>query len=190
MISKEDFETCLAGASDSIQETARKYPAYQCYRSTKNARCHYLIGTYYAPQEGGAIRVVLVHGRDSTLPGVKTFGEEPEQLVVCNCGAWGWPTPEQVEERKRLIEAERHANVIRERHVVLEQHELTTDSESTYSVQEGFLIYADAMAKRDVDVAKYQFGMLARWFQRGGTEPDWNANPTLRSHFARWIAPR
>lgn len=189
MINKEDFERCLAGSPDNIKEAARQYPAYQCYRSADNNRQHYLIGTYYTPEEGGAIRVVLIHGSDSTLPGIKSFGEDPAQLVPCNCGAWDWPTREQVEERRVLIEAERHANVIRERQVVLEQHELTTDNESTYSVQEGFLIYADAMAKRNVNIAKHHFGMLVQWFQRGGTEPDWSANPQLRSHFARWIAP-
>jgi hypothetical protein len=42
------------------------------------------------------ITASLVHGRNSHLPGVRVFGIELSELVVCDCGKWEPPTREQV----------------------------------------------------------------------------------------------
>lgn len=53
--------------------------------------------------------LTLVHGSDSYLPGVATFGQPPEQLTPCGCGKWRQPTREQVAAMHERLEALRRA---------------------------------------------------------------------------------
>lgn len=75
-----------------IAAVARAYPMTTCYRSSEDPKWHYVIQGYDQDKEGGAITVTLVHGSDSTLPGVCTFGQAIEQLIKCDCGKWEGPT--------------------------------------------------------------------------------------------------
>jgi hypothetical protein len=86
----------------AAREVALKYPAvserddrWRCYRSTKNPNWHFTIHSYDGPDDAGAVTVTLVHGRDSSSPGVGTFGQDPAQLIACDCGHWEWPTAAQ-----------------------------------------------------------------------------------------------
>lgn len=92
------FETWLADRPPIIQEMAREFPGYICYKSKEN-RGHYRIYSY---SEDGTL--TLMHGRDSYLPGVNTFGQSPYQLIACDCGNWLPPTAEQIAETGRRIE--------------------------------------------------------------------------------------
>lgn len=91
----------------AIQEVARRWPGWHdgqlvCYRSTQNVLYHY---TLYAYDEGPAgVTVRLIHGADSTLPGVMTFGQPLDQLVPCDCGRWKYPTPAQAEATRARLE--------------------------------------------------------------------------------------
>jgi hypothetical protein len=87
---EERFEEWLRDRPETIKRLGRAYPPWFCYRSAENPRFHYRIVAY---NEHGT--VTLAHARDSTLPGVATFGQPPEQLHVCACGQWQEPTPEQ-----------------------------------------------------------------------------------------------
>lgn len=91
------FETWLADRPPIIQEMAREFPGYVCYKSKEN-RGHYRIYSY---SEDGTL--TLMHGRDSFLPGVMTFGQSPYQLVTCDCGDWLPPTAAQIEETGKRI---------------------------------------------------------------------------------------
>lgn len=76
------------------------WPPWFCYRSTEHARMHYRIVSY---SESG--RVTLAHANDSTMPGVQTFGQPPEQLRVCACGRWEEPTPANTEATRQRLRA-------------------------------------------------------------------------------------
>lgn len=109
-MTQEQWDTSIAGWPEPVRSVASKYPATRCYRSTDNPAWHFVISGYDVHNETAEVFVELVHGRDSTLPGVKTFGQNPGQLIACACGKWEPPTQEQIEERRRHIEAVRAAN--------------------------------------------------------------------------------
>lgn len=92
------FAEWLAARPRVIQDMAREHPPNRCYRSKVNSG-HYIIHAY---SEGGTM--TLIHGHDSFLPGVATFGQDPNQLVDCGCGNWEWPTEDQAEKVRAFIE--------------------------------------------------------------------------------------
>jgi hypothetical protein len=88
---------------ERVAAVARRYPPLTetvrplCYRSTEDPRYHYTILSYGEPTDSDdkPVTMTLIHGHDSTLPGVATFGQDPSQLIACGCGQWKPPTPEQ-----------------------------------------------------------------------------------------------
>lgn len=100
-----DFEAQMEkdGWDEAARAVARRYPPWRCYRSMENPHYHYAIASYDHDQETGGITLLLVHGSDSTLPGVKTFGQAWSQLLPCNCGKWEMPTPEQIQETHEYL---------------------------------------------------------------------------------------
>lgn len=97
---RQAFGRFIADKPQIIQRILRAYPPWCCYRSTENPRFHYVI---ISVNESG--KVTLGHGADSTLPGVATFGQSPEQLIVCNCGQWKIPTVEQATATRERMDA-------------------------------------------------------------------------------------
>lgn len=97
----DEQEAWIAQRPPRVQAVARRYPGFRggklvCYRSTQNPRFHYTIYSIGEPEDPDApCTLTLIHGADSTLPGVSTFGQPPEQLIECGCGHWEWPTAEQ-----------------------------------------------------------------------------------------------
>ena len=91
---EQALEEFLQELPEDTQRIARIYPPTICYKSKQSPRYHYMILSYSDKPEGpdGAVTVTLIHGADSSLPGVATFGQEPEQLIVCDCGKWEPPT--------------------------------------------------------------------------------------------------
>ncbi len=123
MTTKEEYEARLATIPPEVRKVALAYPMFRfdadgvpiadqlrCYRSKQNPRFHYTIASYdYSKAPGVPVMVTLVHGSDSTLPGVGTFGQDPAQLVPCDCGDWRPPTPEQVQLMRESIELNERA---------------------------------------------------------------------------------
>jgi hypothetical protein len=104
------FEAWIASRPARVQAVIRAYPAIDedgepvCYRMTTNATAHMTIRSYDEPKDDMPVTLTIIHGRDSSLPGVATFGQPPEVLVPCGCGKWRWPTPEQLAATRRKIE--------------------------------------------------------------------------------------
>lgn len=78
---------------EAVQEVAFRVPPDSCYRG--EGKAHYRIHAYDEPAEG-PIKVTLrvIHGADSSLPGMTVFGKDPDSLIPCGCGKWepvdGW----------------------------------------------------------------------------------------------------
>lgn len=82
---KLEFETWFENQSPQVRKAVKKCPPEPCYK-IKGLEGHYKIRSYV--DEPGGICVVLVHGRDSTMPGMGVFGIKIEELKKCGCGAW------------------------------------------------------------------------------------------------------
>lgn len=108
-IDPAELEEWLAKLPPRVAEVARKYPPTTCYRSTKHAGWHYRIHSYEEPvlptNPDAPITLKLVHGRDSTLPGICAFGMEYDHLVKCDCGKWEPPTLEQAVKMSEIVKA-------------------------------------------------------------------------------------
>ena len=100
----EEFEAWLATRPPAVAAAVRAHPPESCYRMSGSAG-HYMIYSYGEPANGGPITVTLIHGTDSTLPGVSVFGIDPSTLTPCGCGNLEWPRPEQIEKTKKRITA-------------------------------------------------------------------------------------
>jgi hypothetical protein len=101
---KVDFEKWVETIDIRLRETALKYPAYQCYKTAQTPPRHYWLVEYEMPKDGvSPATVMILHGADSTLPGVGTFGQDPAQLIPCACGKWTAATPEQVAATRQLV---------------------------------------------------------------------------------------
>src|SRR5262245_48810127 len=83
------WEQWLLERPAAIQEIAKLYPPWNCYYTIRHPHAHYAVVGYHESAEG--VRVELIHGRDSFLPGAKTL-VEPTQLVPCSCKRWKGPT--------------------------------------------------------------------------------------------------
>jgi hypothetical protein len=119
-LTDEEFIKRLAEVESStpphVVAAMRRYPPTQCYRSTQNPRFHYVIERYQSSTDHDRVGAVLMHGADSTLPGVGTFGQPLEQLIPCNCGKWEPPT-----EAQKLATHKRMQRMAQER-MTREQH--------------------------------------------------------------------
>lgn len=98
------WRSFLESLPAATREVAERYPAHDgnthiCYRSTENPRYHYIIYSYF-----NDLTVTLVHGADSTLPGVGTFGQPYAQLRHCGCGRWRHASAEQAQQTKRRMD--------------------------------------------------------------------------------------
>jgi len=99
------YERWLSTLDDpEIEKAARKWPLLWCYRSTNNPQWHLHIDGFGREQDG-RVTCMLIHGSDSTLPGVGTFGQDPKQLIPCKCGKWAPPTKEQIAATRAALEA-------------------------------------------------------------------------------------
>lgn len=82
---------------DKVREVARRYPAYECWRSDENPEFHYKIIDYAHHRATGEVLLTLVHARGTSRAGVATYGQAPGQLIRCGCGKWAPPTDEEKE---------------------------------------------------------------------------------------------
>jgi hypothetical protein len=104
----QEYEEWVSECPPEMQATARKWHPFTCYRDVGNPHTHYVISSYgLMPAEADrkTVRVTLLHGADSTLPGVSVFGVEVEHLVACNCTEWEMPTEEQCEHMREHFAA-------------------------------------------------------------------------------------
>lgn len=100
-----------------LAEVQERYPSTTCYRDA-DPRHHFWIHSYERPGDNRAcltpgcthehhttdrVTVTIIHGSDSSSPGVATFGVDPTTLHRCDCGRWRWPTDEQIDETKRVV---------------------------------------------------------------------------------------
>lgn len=95
-----------------VREIALKYPAYQCYRSTEDPEFHYVIRSYGRDRITGKGVVELIHGSGTEQAGVMTFGQDPHQLLACNCDNWQPPTTAEIEAFRQKIAALKRAGII------------------------------------------------------------------------------
>ncbi len=68
-------------------------------------------GEAFQRQDGTSPTVALLHGADSSLPGIGVVGVSMSNLVPCNCGQWREATEAQLRAslaRLRPPAAERH----------------------------------------------------------------------------------
>jgi hypothetical protein len=100
---KQDLAEWVESLPPALRTIAARYPMTSCYRHQEDPRWHYVIKGYDLHKETGVVSLQLVHGRDSSSPGIMTFGQPYEPLIPCNCGNWEWPTGEQIEERARHV---------------------------------------------------------------------------------------
>ncbi len=110
-MTNEQWDAWLLRRPPAIADAARRYPGWKdgrqcCYRSHQNARYHYTLYSY-SEDRHGRVTCTLVHGADSTLPGVGTFGQPLEQLVPCDCGQWAPASDEQREQTRKRLETMR-----------------------------------------------------------------------------------
>jgi hypothetical protein len=95
-----------------VREVALKYPVYQCYRSTEDPEFHYVIRSYGRDRETDKVVVELVHASGTPQAGVMTFGQNPDQLLACNCGNWQPPTTNEIEAFRRKVMILRQRGII------------------------------------------------------------------------------
>jgi hypothetical protein len=55
-----------------------------------------VITLYGFTRDKTPLLLTLLHGADSTLPGVSVFGMSPENIAVCGCMQWQTATDEQM----------------------------------------------------------------------------------------------
>lgn len=108
MASEDEYEEFLANLNPEVREVATKYPLLRdgklaCYRSSVAPELHFAIITY-EPRDRG-VEITIVHGRDSTLPGMVIATFNYAHLNPCDCGSWEPPTPEQLERTKAVLDA-------------------------------------------------------------------------------------
>jgi len=92
----------MSALDPRLQAAIDEYPADTCYKQVGGR--HYVI-TEYSLMDDGSVTVQIVHGSDSTLPGVSAFGCSPGELERCDCGLWEPPTDEQILETTQKIAA-------------------------------------------------------------------------------------
>lgn len=92
---------------DGLPQHAAKilkfFPTFpQCVRLVGQSG-HFVIHSFNGGLEGPT--VTIVHGSDSSLPGVGVFGVNLEDVLPCDCGTWKPATAEQIEQSRQYIEA-------------------------------------------------------------------------------------
>jgi hypothetical protein len=108
-VTEEDlkaYEEWVQALPEFARATARSYPTWQCYRSVKSpALHHFKIYSYdYDPNDLTVpISATVMHGSDSSLPGVAVQQYSLSLLVVCGCGGWKGPTDWQVMKMERKL---------------------------------------------------------------------------------------
>lgn len=105
MTDDSEWEVEIAAYPEAVKTVARKYPAYRCWRSTEDPEFHYCIIDYAHVVELDLVTVTLAHGSGTSRAGIATFGQDPEQLVACDCGKWKPPTAAEKAARRAHIEA-------------------------------------------------------------------------------------
>jgi hypothetical protein len=102
------YDAWVARSAPEIAAAATLYPQYTdgkplCWRSTERPDHHFLLYSFQIADDGEVLGM-LVHGRDSSLPGAGAYGQPLKQLIRCGCGQWQWATREQIKEtRERII---------------------------------------------------------------------------------------
>jgi hypothetical protein len=79
----------------------RSHPPTTCYRERERKTGHYWIRAYVesikrSDGSPGPVRIALVHGSDSFLPGMSVQPTDPIELVACGCGEWRDATADQL----------------------------------------------------------------------------------------------
>lgn len=192
MIDAVTFETLLERAAPEIRQVAKRCPATTCYRVKDASGVHAIIGTYYRQTSVDPVLLVLIHGRDSALPGWKWFARDPATVAVCGCGHWEWPTEEQFAALEKKIDARsKKAQFITVNHAPLSRADRAPPASvpsDLFDPDEALQLFAAAYARRDVVAAISPFTALIKWLQRGGYQPDWSRyDSALRDQFKSWM---
>lgn len=92
---------------------ANKVPV--CYRGKDNPLQHYVIVAY--TEHGDAdVMLKVIHGADSTLPGLGVFGVEPDSLVHCGCGRYQPASDDELELTCAMLARRRGDDIIKRAH--------------------------------------------------------------------------
>src|SRR5262245_2908189 len=81
-----------ASLKDWNKASVRAFPPWECYRV--DGEGHYRIHARGLDNDG--VVYFMNHGRDSFWPGINVAGIRADQITLCGCGKWQWPTHEQV----------------------------------------------------------------------------------------------
>lgn len=76
--------------------TAEQHSGLTCHKDITGG--HFWIQLYH---DDGT--VWLLHGRDSTLPGLDVKAHDPSDLAACDCGHWMPATKEQAEASRQIV---------------------------------------------------------------------------------------
>jgi hypothetical protein len=74
-----------------------------CYRLKDDETGHYALYSFEERSDEIPVTVKMLHGSDSRTPGILVFGVHLDQLVICDCGKWTVPTPQDLEETAMKI---------------------------------------------------------------------------------------
>jgi hypothetical protein len=85
------FEVFLLSLPEAIAERARfEFPGHaDCYR-IKDGLGHYKLVAFEEPELDldRGVTAIMMHGKDSTMPGEIVHKVPFTYLIICNCGFW------------------------------------------------------------------------------------------------------
>ncbi len=86
----------IGGLPLAAQTTAEAHAGLTCHKDIMGG--HFWIQVFH---DDGT--VWLLHGRDSTLPGLDLKNHDPDDLSICDCGNWMPATKEQMLASRTLV---------------------------------------------------------------------------------------
>lgn len=90
------FQKFVGTLNPLARKTAEDYPGLTCYKDFIGS--HFWIQRY---NDDGT--VWLLHGRDSTLPGLDVQTYQPSELKTCDCGKWMPATQQQMRNSRMIL---------------------------------------------------------------------------------------
>lgn len=102
---RAEWSKWVAERPPSVQAVAVQFPPWICIRDASTGRGHYIVLAFAEPEGDEPVTLRVAHGADSFMPGFEVFGIAPEDMRMCGCGAWSWPSEEQAAESSAEADA-------------------------------------------------------------------------------------